>query len=73
MLSSQASLDPVGVAIEPHVCSKCFGPTMLIYVKPLLVGFEMHTFVGVHCDHVDKVITETNSMKWASYGPRAPA
>jgi tRNA(Arg) A34 adenosine deaminase TadA len=72
MQSSHVSLDSTRVAVEPHVCSICLGPTILIYIKRLLVGFEMRTFMGVHCDHVDQVLAETNAMKWASRGPRAP-
>ena len=32
----------------------------------------MRTFQGVNCHHVDKLVTETNSMKWRSSGLRAP-
>jgi hypothetical protein len=32
----------------------------------------MHTFQGVNCDHVDRVVTETHSMKWMCSGLRAP-
>jgi len=28
------------------------------------IGFEMRTFQGADCNHVDKVVTETYSMKW---------
>jgi hypothetical protein len=30
------------------------GPTR---IKPWRVGFELRTFRGVNCDHVDKVVT----------------
>jgi hypothetical protein len=33
---------------------------------------ESRTFHGVNCDHVDKVVTATDSMKWMSSGLRAP-
>jgi len=42
------------------------------HVKPSRIGFEKRTFQGVNCDHVDKVVTETDSMKWMSCGLRAP-
>jgi hypothetical protein len=45
---------------------------VLARIKPSRIGFEMRTFQGVNCDHVDKVVTETYSMKWMSSGLRAP-
>jgi hypothetical protein len=45
---------------------------ILARIKPLRTGFEMHTFQGVNCEHVDKVVTETYSMKWMSSELRAP-
>ena len=46
---------------------------ILARVAPARVGFELHTFEGVNCDHVDKVLIETKSMNWASSsGLRAP-
>jgi hypothetical protein len=35
-------------------------------------GRLMSVFEGVNCDHVDKVVTETYSMKWMCSGLRAP-
>jgi hypothetical protein len=32
----------------------------------------LRTFHGVNCDHVDKVVTESHSMKWMSSRLRAP-
>jgi hypothetical protein len=46
---------------------------VLTRIKPARIGFELHTFQGVNCDHVDKVVTETRSMQWISSGLRAPA
>jgi hypothetical protein len=45
---------------------------ILTYIKPSRIGFELRTFHGVNCDHVDKVVTATESMKWVSSGLRAP-
>jgi len=45
---------------------------ILTRIKASRIGFEMRTFQGVNCDHVDKVVTETRSMKWISSGLRAP-
>jgi hypothetical protein len=45
---------------------------VLTRIKPSRIGFEMRTFEGVNCDHVDKVVSETYSMKWISSGLRAP-
>jgi hypothetical protein len=45
---------------------------VLTHIKPSRIGFEMRTFQGVNCDHVDKVVTATASMKWMSSGLRAP-
>jgi hypothetical protein len=72
MPSLQVLLNPSRIAIRPHVCPKCLGPMILARIKPALVGWESHTFVGVNCDHVDKVVTETKSMNWSSSGLKAP-
>jgi hypothetical protein len=45
---------------------------VLTRIKPSRIGFELRTFQGVNCDHVDKVVAETYSMKWMSSGLRAP-
>jgi hypothetical protein len=45
---------------------------VLTSIKPSRLGFERRMFQGVKCDHVDKVVTETHSMKWMSSGLRAP-
>jgi hypothetical protein len=45
---------------------------ILTRIKPYRLGFEMRTFQGVNCHHVDRVVTETVSMKWRSSGLRAP-
>jgi hypothetical protein len=46
---------------------------ILARIRPARVGFELRTFEGVNCDHVDQVLTETKSMNWASSpGLRAP-
>jgi hypothetical protein len=42
-------------------------------IKPSRIEFELRTFQGVDCDHVDKVVSETKSMKWSSSGLRVPA
>jgi len=71
MLSFAVLFDPSRIAIQPHLCPICLGPMVLARIKPSRIGFEMRTFQGVNCDHVDKV-TETYSMKWMSSGLRAP-
>jgi hypothetical protein len=55
-----------------HPCPKCFGPTVLTHIKSSRIGSEKRTFRGVNCDHIDKVVTETQSMKWMSSRLRAP-
>jgi hypothetical protein len=45
---------------------------VLTHIKPSQIGYESRTFQGVNCDHVDKVITATEAMKWMSSGLRAP-
>ena len=72
MPSLPVLFDPGLIAVLPHSCPKCFGPMVLTHIKPSRIGFEKRTFQGVNCDHVDTVITETQSMKWMSFGPRAP-
>jgi hypothetical protein len=72
MLSLEVLLDASRIAIRPHTCPKCLGPMVLTRIKPSRIGFELRTFQGVNCHHVDKVVTETNSMKWRSSGLQAP-
>jgi len=64
MPSLEVLLDSSRIAIQSHVCPKCSGPMILIRIKPSRIGFDLRTFQGVNCDHVDKVVTETYSMKW---------
>jgi hypothetical protein len=71
--SSVVLLDASRRAILPHTCPKCLGPMILIRVRPSRIGFESRTFHGVNCNHIDKLVTETQSMKWMSSGLRAPA
>ena len=66
MPSLAVLLNPSRIAIQPHLCPKCLGPMVLARIKPARIGFEMRTFQGVDCDHVDKVVTETYSMRWMS-------
>ena len=73
MPSLAVLLDSTRIAIQPHTCPKCLGPMVLTRIKPSRIGFELRTFQGVNCDHVDKVVTETKSMKWISSGLQAPA
>jgi hypothetical protein len=72
MPSSQLSLDADRVAIRSHVCPKCLGQMSVIYVKAALIGFEVRTYAGINCDHIDQVVTETASMKWRASGLGAP-
>jgi len=72
MTSLELLFDPSRIAIQPHLCPVCRGTMVLARIKPSRIGFEMRTFQGVDCDHVDKVVTETYSMKWMSSGLRAP-
>jgi hypothetical protein len=73
MPSLAVLLDSSRIAIQSHTCPKCLGPMVLARIRPSRIGFELRTFQGVNCDHVDKVVTETKSMKWISSGLRAPA
>lgn len=72
MASLQVMFDPSRIAIRPHVCPKCLGPMILLRIKPSLIGFELHTFLGVNCDHIDKLVVETKSTKWIASGLKAP-
>jgi hypothetical protein len=72
MASLAVLFDPRGIAIQPYPCPKCLGPMILTRIKPLRIGFEKRTFQDVNCDHVDKVVTETYSMKWMSSELRPP-
>jgi ssDNA-binding Zn-finger/Zn-ribbon topoisomerase 1 len=72
MPSLEVLLDSSRIAIQSHVCPKCSGPMILIRIKPSRIGFDLRTFQGVNCDHVDQVVTETKSMKWISSRLRSP-
>jgi hypothetical protein len=73
-MSSLADLlDSTRVVIEPHICPKCSGPMVLTHVNPSRIGFDMRVFQGVNCAHIDKVVTESHSMKWISSWLRPPA
>jgi hypothetical protein len=72
MPSSAVLRDSSRIAIVAHICPKCMGPMIMIRVRPSRIGFEARTYHGVNCDHIDKVVTETRSMKWASSGLRPP-
>jgi hypothetical protein len=45
---------------------------VLMRIKPSGIGLELRTFQGVNCDHVDKVVSETHSVKCISSGLRPP-
>jgi hypothetical protein len=72
MPSRAVLFDSSRIAIQPHTCPKCLGPMILMRIKPSRIGFEMRTFQGVNCDHVDRVVTETHSMKWMPSELRPP-
>ena len=72
MSSLEVSLDSSHKATQSHVCPKCLGPMTLIRIKPSGIRFDECTFRGTHCDHIDKVVTVTQSMKWISSGLQAP-
>jgi len=40
-------------------------------IEPSRIGFALRGFEGANCDHVDRVVTETHSMKWISFKLRA--
>jgi hypothetical protein len=73
MPSLAVLFDPSRIAIQRHPCPRCSGPMVLTYIKPAGLGFERRMFQGVNCDHVDRVVIETHSMKWMSSALRAPA
>ena len=72
MPSLAVLFDPSRAAIQSHPCPECFGPMVLTHINPSRIGFESRTFHGVSCDHVEKVVTATESMKWMSSALRAP-
>lgn len=61
MPSMKVLLDPSRTALRAHVCPECLGPMTLVLTTPALANWEYHTFIGVNCDHVDKVVVETGS------------
>jgi hypothetical protein len=44
----------------------------LTHTKLSRIGYETRTFQGITCDHVYKLETATDSMKWISSGLTAP-
>ncbi len=72
MPSLAVLFDASRMAIQPHTCPQCLGPMVLMDIRPSQIGFEIRTFRGIDCDHVDKFVSETNSMKWINSGLRAP-
>jgi hypothetical protein len=56
MPTRKVLLDSSCMAIRAHVCPKFLGPKILARITTSLVGWELHAFVGVNCDHVDKVV-----------------
>jgi hypothetical protein len=72
MLSLAALCEASRIAKRPHTCPKCLGSMILMRVRPARLGFEMHTFQGRNCNHVDKVVKATHSMDWMTSGLRAP-
>jgi hypothetical protein len=62
MPSLAVLFDASRIAIQPHTCPQCLGPMILMHIKPSRIGFEMRTFQGVNCGHIDKVASETHSM-----------
>jgi hypothetical protein len=72
MPSLQVLPDPGRMAIQSHVCPKCLRPMNLTRTKPSWLGFELRSYAGVNCDHVDRVVVATTSMRWMSSELRAP-
>jgi hypothetical protein len=66
MPSLAVSFDSSRTAIQAHACPKCRGPMVLAHTKPSRVGFELRTFQGINCNHVDELVTQTYSMRWIS-------
>jgi hypothetical protein len=72
MPSPAVLFDSSRIAIQSHTCPKCLGAMVLKRIKPWRIGFELRTFQGVNCDHVDSVVTESHSIKGISSGLQAP-
>ena len=72
MPSLSVLFDRSRVAIQSHPCPKCLGRLVLTQIKPSRIGFEVRTFQGINCDHVYKLESATESMKWMSSGLKAP-
>jgi hypothetical protein len=72
MPSLAVLLDSSRIAIQSHTCPKCVGPVVLSPFKPSRIGFELRTFQGVNCDHVDKVASKNLIDEMDFFGLRAP-
>jgi hypothetical protein len=72
MASLAILFDLSRVAIQLSPCPKCSGPMALTHTKLSRIGYETRTFQGITCDHVYKLETATDSMKWISSGLTAP-
>ena len=47
-------------AIRQHTCTHCGGGMVLAHVRPARIGFDMQTFEGVDCCHIDKIVVATD-------------
>lgn len=68
MPPSAVVFHPGRLATQLNTCPKCLGPMVLTQIKSSRTGYETRTFQGVNCDHVYKLETATDSMKWAPSG-----
>jgi len=70
-MSSLAGFDPNRIAIKEHTCPRCAGAMVLVHVRPVRIGYDVRTYEGVSCSHIDRIIVATQPVKWPSERLRA--
>jgi hypothetical protein len=64
-------LEPNRVAIEQRACPHCAGAMVLVLVRPAGDGFELRSFEGLDCSHIDRIMVATYPMTQSLGSSRA--
>jgi hypothetical protein len=58
-----AATSPIVVESDP--CPKCQGSMILARIKPGRLNFDLRTFECVKCNHIEKTLVATDSIRSA--------
>jgi hypothetical protein len=72
MPSLTVLFDSSRMAMQSRSCPRCLGAMVVRRIKPSRIEFESRRPEGANCDHLDRVVTETHSLRWVSSKVRAP-